>query len=579
MSLLAALLLAAQAAAGPAAPRRIVLIAGPLDSHPRDTHEYERNVSLLKHCIDRSAAFRGARAEIHFGWPADPAVLDAADTILLTSGGCDRRLEDHPLHVGDRFEQLRRQMKRGCGIVFFHWATFHPVARHDDVTEWAGGYFDYESGPPPRRWRSAIETKDWTVALGDPSHPVARGVRPFTLKEEFYFRIRFRDADPRLRHVLLKAPGDLLEHSVGWAVERADGGRGFGFTGGHYYANWWKDDFRRLVLNALAWTARLEVPETGVDSALDPPARALVLTGHNHPAHDWRATTPALVRVLERDPRLRADVCEDPAELPKRLPEADVLVLNYNNWDRPGLDAAAKDALLGFLARGGGLVVLHFANGAWNPTLPAKDSDWPEFRGRLVRRAWMHPESAHDPYGPFRVALGLTRHEITEGLRPFDTVDELYVKQAGESPIEPLVLARSALTGRDEPLAWAYDVAPARVFQTLLGHSEESIRKAGDLIRRGAAWAAKRPPLGFDPPAVPERPLERPGSWKPRQAQPPPKPPDEKKSRVLPPDPGLDGGRGGLAGEKDRADARWNRMDVGPFKGELAATFHRLGKP
>ncbi len=119
--------------------KKIVLIAGTLDSHPRDTHEYEKNVILLKHCLETS--LKDVRVEAHFdGWPADPAALDDADTILLTSGGCDRRLEDHPLYVGDRLAQLERQMKRGCGLVQFHWSTFNPSKHHDQITEWIGGY-------------------------------------------------------------------------------------------------------------------------------------------------------------------------------------------------------------------------------------------------------------------------------------------------------------------------------------------------------------------------------------------------------------------------------------------------------
>lgn len=36
-----------------------------------------------------------------------------------------------------------------------------------------------------------------------------------------------------------------------WAVERKDGGRGFGFTGGHFHDNWGNEPFRKVVLNAL----------------------------------------------------------------------------------------------------------------------------------------------------------------------------------------------------------------------------------------------------------------------------------------------------------------------------------------
>ena len=51
-----------------------------------------------------------------------------------------------------------------------------------------------------------------------------------------------------------------------WAAERADGGRGFGFTGGHFHKNWRDDNFRKIVLNAIIWSAKAEVPTTGVES-------------------------------------------------------------------------------------------------------------------------------------------------------------------------------------------------------------------------------------------------------------------------------------------------------------------------
>ena len=51
-----------------------------------------------------------------------------------------------------------------------------------------------------------------------------------------------------------------------WAVERKDGGRGFGFTGGHFHDNWGNDQFRKVVLNSFLWLAKAEVPEQGVES-------------------------------------------------------------------------------------------------------------------------------------------------------------------------------------------------------------------------------------------------------------------------------------------------------------------------
>lgn len=49
-----------------------------------------------------------------------------------------------------------------------------------------------------------------------------------------------------------------------WAYNRPDGGRGFGFTGGHPHLNWANDNYRKLVLNAILWCAQAEVPAEGV---------------------------------------------------------------------------------------------------------------------------------------------------------------------------------------------------------------------------------------------------------------------------------------------------------------------------
>ena len=53
-----------------------------------------------------------------------------------------------------------------------------------------------------------------------------------------------------------------------WCTERADGGHGVGFTGGHFHKNWEDENFRKIVLNAMLWIAKMEVPEGGVVSTV-----------------------------------------------------------------------------------------------------------------------------------------------------------------------------------------------------------------------------------------------------------------------------------------------------------------------
>jgi type 1 glutamine amidotransferase len=90
------------------------------------------------------------------------------------------------------------------------------------------------------------------------------------MKEEFYYNIRFDPKDKALVP-LLKVPElkgrEGNGNTVAWCREReTGGGRGFATTCGHFYDNWKDDDFRKLVLNGLIWTAHVEVPKGGVES-------------------------------------------------------------------------------------------------------------------------------------------------------------------------------------------------------------------------------------------------------------------------------------------------------------------------
>ena len=357
-----------------------------------------------------------------------------------------------------------------------------------------------------------------TVPATPGRHPITAGMSPFEAKDEFYYNLRFREKDPRLVPVLTVPMKGEGEQTVAWAVEREDGGRGFGFTGGHFYDNWATDSYRKMALNAILWTAHVDVPEGGRQVGI--PRRARGGPGHGRqpvagvdPDRARRAVPrlagdePAPQDRHRADGRMKCRIVTDPEFLAREdLLGYDLIVQNYVNWERPAIGEAARKNLLRYLEAGHGLAVIHFANGAFHPSLPnAKDADWPEYR-KIVRRVWDHGKglSGHDKFGPFHVEI-TGKHPITDGMAPFDTVDELYYRQQGTEPAEVLVTAKSKDTGKDEPLAWAYQYGKARVFQTVLGHSAESIRADGPatLIRRGAAWAA-----GFE--LKPEKPATAP---------------------------------------------------------------------
>lgn len=531
--------LPAASAAEPFSPRKIVLIAGPKSHGPvgNGIHDYPWSVKLLKVMLDNSNVADRVKVEYHLdGWPKDPATLDDADTILVVSDGRDgdKYEESPPLQTPERVAQVQKQIDRGCGFATFHFSTFAPDKYAPQILDWSGAYFDWEENGE-RKWYSAIQTHETAVELPTPAHPVCRGVTPFKMKEEFYFNLRFGEATPLLSVPVL--PGREGDGKyVAWARERPNKGRGFGTTCGHFYDNWRNDDFRRLILNAICWTAHVDVPATGVEAKFythaeitaalsgvkgteraaidDKPIRVLILAGNDaHKWHNWEKTTPVIRKQLELDPRVRVEVTHDPeATFPSLKEKYDVLIQNsYANWhDKTPLSDKARTGLTSFLEQGGGLLIVHFGNGAWNFSLPmAGESDWPEYR-KIVRRVWNHhgkgdAQSGHDSFGRFTVAPTPLAHEITRGLQPFELDDELYFRQDGAEPIEPLITASSRVTKRDEPLAWTYTYGKGRVFQTLLGHSEKTYAVYGpcEMLRRGVAWAANRKVIEFDPQSAP----------------------------------------------------------------------------
>jgi type 1 glutamine amidotransferase len=227
------------------------------------------------------------------------------------------------------------------------------------------------------------------------------------------------------------------------------------------------------------------------------PIKGLILTGHHHPDHPWQETTPVIKESLESDGQIIAEVSTDIEDLSRlKLKKYDFLVLNYCNWEKPeGLSDRSKEAFIKYLKNGGGLLIIHFANGAWHYSLPgAEASDWPEFR-RICRRVWDHQgSSAHDAYDTFYVHKTAIPHFITEGIDSFETVDELYYNQAGEDPVEPILTAHSKNTGSNEPLAWVYTYDKGRIFQTLLGHDKASFNapELRNVLKQAAIWVSKK---------------------------------------------------------------------------------------
>jgi len=212
------------------------------------------------------------------------------------------------------------------------------------------------------------------------------------------------------------------------------------------------------------------------------PIRVVIVTGENsYSGHVWKETSAELGKILEADKRMQVEIRDDP-NMPgdNGIFSYDVAVLDFRNAKPLDYDERVRENLVKFLEEGNGLVLIHWANGAF--------PYWPEF----VNIAGRAQQSKHDPRGSFTVKIADPNHPITRGMKDFETDDELYYDfKEGARPIHVLATAHSKVLDRDSPLVLTVDYGKGRVFNTSLGHDVKALKvpEVARLIRRGTAWA------------------------------------------------------------------------------------------
>ena len=266
--------------------KKIVIIAG-RPSHPPRMHEFRAGSLILQKSF---ANVPGVVVEAHeMGWVKDEKTLDDADAVIIYADGGAKHPAVQPGHLA----KIEALAARGVGLGFVHYGVTVLIGNGDKTFKrLLGGHYEEDFSCNPI-WEPTFEPL--------PEHPITRGVKPFVISDEWYFNIRF--AEPfgvgntpatasdgtKFTPILVARPSDDVRdgpyvHPKGpyphimkdngraetlmWAVERPDGGRSFGFTGGHFHDNWGNDDFRKIVLNAILWLAKAEVPEKGVESTV-----------------------------------------------------------------------------------------------------------------------------------------------------------------------------------------------------------------------------------------------------------------------------------------------------------------------
>ena len=229
-------------------------------------HDWPHGVELMETMLRKSPQM-AVHPELEikaypYAWPSNDALEDAAAIVLYFSGR-----ELNPLLDADKREAFAKLMDRGVGLVALHQSFTLPV---DDTSvpmkKWLGaaryGYFDRTTKPAMLR----VDRSD---------NPITRGLKDTILVDEYFPTLEFNNSSGKITpiwtaelpiHYLHSEPVGNYEpkpYVVAWAYERDNGGRSFGFVGTHFLTSWDNPQVRKAFLNAVLWTAGVDVPASG----------------------------------------------------------------------------------------------------------------------------------------------------------------------------------------------------------------------------------------------------------------------------------------------------------------------------
>ena len=245
--------------------------------------------------------------------------------------------------------------------------------------------------------------------------------------------------------------------------------------------------------------------------------KLLIVDGQNN--HNWKATTPIMQSFLTASGRYEVTVATSPAQGAKpdqwaafnpEFSKFQVVLSNYNGDSWP---EGVRKNLEQYVGNGGGLVIVHAANNAF--------PDWAEFNkmiglgwrganfgdritfsadGKVVRTAKNEgPGAGHGRQHEFSVMTRDREHPVMKGLPAewMHTADELYHGQRGPA-LEMQIIAtafsdkKTGGTDAHEPMIWWIPYGKGKVFTTVMGHAELSMKCVGfqTVVDRGCEWVA-----------------------------------------------------------------------------------------
>lgn len=259
----------------PITEKAIIFVGGPKDHGAPDRHEYLKDMNVLKYCMDHAPNASQVKSFVFNGRVPELTRFKNIAAVVVESSGDRIGREVHAMFPQDAttdgksydpyttaylktFDDL---MKAGTGMVSIHYSTWinNPTGRKYWL-DWVGGY--YEDG------YSKVVKDDWSMQPANNDHPVLRGVHPWKDTDEYFTKERLPD-DPRRTILLAGTSASGVNSVLAWAWQRTQGGRGFVMTGNDFHQDLRNESQLRLLLNGVAWAAKLDIPAGGMSCDLN----------------------------------------------------------------------------------------------------------------------------------------------------------------------------------------------------------------------------------------------------------------------------------------------------------------------
>jgi len=197
-------------------------------------------------------------------WPQNETLLDKASVIVYYGDGDGQQ---GFLQSAERIAKMEQLLEKGVGFINLHGSVSYTEKYASYGSRWIGATWSKSEVEVNRgHWLSSHELF--------PEHEISAGVSAWSANDGWLNQFDFEANRERVMPLLWSSktnqghPKGGDKDIVGWAFQRKDGGRSFAMSGAHGIWEWRNLGLRKLVLNAILWTAKKAIPKEGFEVSL-----------------------------------------------------------------------------------------------------------------------------------------------------------------------------------------------------------------------------------------------------------------------------------------------------------------------